>query len=95
MTPEMDRMVGLIKYCPTPAGKGAHMVINTDQGPITVIFMPDTTVTDGDIVEFDGMKAQLVSLERGSAAIIGTLTQPVSSFHTLVQNAIVPLNLEA
>ncbi len=95
MTPEMERMVGLITYCPTPAGKGAHMVINTEQGPITVIFMPDTTVTDGEMVEFDGMKAQLVALERGSAAIIGTMTQPVSSFHAMVQNAIVPLSLEA
>jgi hypothetical protein len=95
MAPEMDRMVSLIKYCPTPEGKGAHMVVNTENGPITIIYMPDTQVTDGEMLEFNGMKAQLVSLETGSAAIIGTTAQPISSFYTLVQNSIVPLKLEA
>jgi len=95
MADEMGQMVGLIKHCPTPDGKGAHIVLNTRQGPITIMFMPDTVVTDGAIVEFDGMKAQLVALERGSAAIIGTTDQLVSSFHTLVQNSITPVQLGA
>ena len=46
-----------IKYCPTPEGRGAHMVVSSDQGPMTVIFMPETQVTDGEMVEFDQMHA--------------------------------------
>jgi len=94
LTPEARRMVGLIKFCPTPGGRGAHIVLNTPQGPLTVIFMPGTAVTDGEMMDFDGMQAQLVVLSRGSAAVIGTETQHVSDFHTLVQNAFVSLSTE-
>ncbi len=92
LTPELTRMVGLIKFCPTPAGKGAHMVLNTEHGPITVIFMPDTVVTDGEMLDFNGMQAQLVVLAGGSAVVIGTYSQQVADFYTLVQNSFIPLN---
>lgn len=91
MTPDISRMVGFIKFCPTPDGKGAHIVLNTDSGPITVIFMPDTAVTDGEMLAFDGLQAQLVTLEHGSAAIIGTDSQGITRFHQLVQNSILPI----
>jgi hypothetical protein len=94
LTPEARQMVGLIKFCPTPRGRGAHIVLNTPRGPITVIFMPGTTVTDGEMMVFDGMQAQLVVLTHGSAAVIGTETQHISGFHTLVQNAFIPLSNE-
>lgn len=94
MTPETRRMVEVIKYCPTPGGEGAHMVLNTEQGPITVIFMPETAVTDGEMLEFDGMEAQLVVLTVGSAAVIGSQDQRVTAFHQLVQNAFIPLDAE-
>ena len=34
--------IKFIKYCPTPDGRGAHMVVSTDQGPMTIILMPKT-----------------------------------------------------
>lgn len=92
LTPELTQMVGLIKFCPTPAGEGAHMVLNTERGPITVIFMPDTVVSDGEMLDFDGMQAQLVVLAGGSAVIIGAHSQQVAGFYTLVQNSFIPLN---
>jgi hypothetical protein len=92
MTPELSGMVSVIKFCPTPGGKGAHMVLNTEHGPITVIFMPDTEVADGEMLDFDGMQAQLVVLESGSAVVIGTHSQQVADFHTLVQNSFIPLS---
>ncbi len=92
LTPELTSMVGVIKFCPTPAGKGAHMVLNTEHGPITVIFMPDTVVSDGEMLGFNGMQAQLVVLAGGSAVVIGTLDQQVAGFHTLVQNSFIPRN---
>jgi hypothetical protein len=91
LTPEARHMVGLIKFCPTPGGKGAHMVFNTTQGPITVIFMPETEVTDGEMLQFDGMQAQLVALQSGSIAVIGTEQQQIGRFHTMMQKAFIPL----
>jgi hypothetical protein len=89
LAPDLAAMVSLIKFCPTPNGMGAHLVLNTASGPITVIFMPDSVVTDGEMLAFDGMQAQLVRLARGSAAVIGSQNQDVARFHSLVQSAFV------
>ena len=51
--PELARIVSVIKYCPTPDGKGVHMVLNTEEGPVTLIYMPETTVNDGGTLAFD------------------------------------------
>jgi len=72
---ELAGRIKLIKFCPTPDGRGAHMVVSTDQGPVTIFYMPKTQVTDGEMAEFDQMHALLVSLEHGSAAIIGEQSQ--------------------
>jgi hypothetical protein len=67
----LARQVTLIKYCPTPSGRGIHMVVHTEQGAATILLMPDTRVDDGEMVFFDQQKARLVQLNHGSAAIIG------------------------
>jgi len=81
-------MVKLIKYCPTPQGRGAHLVVSTADGPMTIVFMPQTRVTDGETLEFDHKHAYMVNLDHGSAAIIGRSEQPVSNLQTLVRNSI-------
>ncbi len=80
--------IKFIKFCPTPEGRGAHMVVSTDQGPMTIIFMPKTMVTDGEIVKFNQMQAFMVSLEHGSAAVIGYQTQAVERLASLVRNTL-------
>jgi len=96
LAPQAKRMVGVIKICPTPSGKGAHMVLNTSSGPISIIFMPDTAVTDGEMLDFDGMQAQLLVLSGGgSAAVIGTHSQHIGRFRALVQSAFIPISTEA
>jgi len=85
---QLTGRIKFIKYCPTPEGRGAHMVVSTDQGPMTIIFMPGTQVTDGEVVEFDQMHAYMIDLEHGSAAIIGRRSQPVKSLETLVRNSL-------
>lgn len=95
MSPEVSRMVGAIKLCSTPDGLGVHLVLNTERGPITVIFMPKTPVTDGEMLTFDGMEAQLVALASGSAAVIGTDNQQIAGFYSLVQNSITPISAKA
>jgi hypothetical protein len=85
---QLTGRIKFIKFCPTPNGRGAHMVVSTNNGLITVIFMPDTQVQDGDTVEFDQMRAYLVNLEHGSAAIIGRGAQPVESLEAMVRSSI-------
>lgn len=89
LVPEFAGKVTLIKFCPTPAGMGAHLVVDTASGPVTIIFMPDTLVADGAMLAFDGMQAQLVGLVRGSAAVIGTPAQDVTKLHALVQSSFI------
>ncbi|MEE8339227.1 MAG: DUF3379 family protein [Xanthomonadales bacterium] len=88
--PELAKIVSVIKYCPTPDGKGVHMVLNTSAGPVTVIYMPATEVNDRETLAFDGMHALLVSLEIGSAAIIGTGSQGISALYSVIQSSIIP-----
>lgn len=95
LAPGLAGMVSMIKFCPTPAGMGAHLVVMTASGPVTIIFMPDTPVADGEMLAFDGMQAQLVGLGRGSAAVIGTSSQNVAELHSLVQSSFVSLGSEA
>jgi hypothetical protein len=89
-TPALAGIVGMIKYCPTPDGKGVHMILNTETGPVTVFYMPDTEVTDKEMLAFDNMEAILVDLQSGSAAIIGPDMQLISSLYNFVQDSILP-----
>ena len=85
---KLSGRIKFIKYCPTMDGRGAHMVVKTDQGPMTIIFMPKTQVDDGKILEFDQMHALLVNLEQGSAAIIGNRSQAVENLESIVRESL-------
>ena len=85
---QLSGRIEFIKFCPTPEGRGAHMVVSTDQGPMTIIFMPKTQVTDGEMIKFDQMHAFLVSLEHGSAAIIGKQSQAVESMEAVIRESL-------
>jgi hypothetical protein len=85
---KLSGRITFIKFCPTPDGRGAHMVVSTEQGPMTIIFMPETQVHDGDMIEFDRMHALLVNLEQGSAAIIGEQSQSVENLAPLVRESL-------
>jgi hypothetical protein len=89
-TPELANIVSVIKYCPTPEGRGVHMILNTETGPVTVFYMPDTHVTDREMLAFDAMEAMLVDLENGSAAIIGSGTQHIQDLYAVVHDSIIP-----
>jgi len=85
---QLTGRIQFIKFCPTPKGRGVHMVISTEQGPITIVFMPETQVTDGEMVEFDQMHAYLLNLKQGSAAIIGARSQSVKSLEAMVRSSL-------
>jgi hypothetical protein len=84
--------VKLVKYCPTPEGRGIHLVVNTDRGLVTVILMPDQQVQDGERFAFDGMEASLVNLpgQRVAAAVIARPDQLDTAFGLALQEAVLP-----
>ena len=88
-TEQLASRIQFIKFCPTPDGRGAHMVINTEQGLMTLILMPHTDVSNGEIVEFENMHALLVELGPGSAAIIGEQGQPVENLQAMVRQSLI------
>jgi hypothetical protein len=88
--PEFAGLVGFIKYCPTPDGKGVHMVLNTERGPVTVILMPATAVEDRESRLENGMQARIVSLGRGSIAVMGADTAAVDQLAAAVRESVLP-----
>jgi hypothetical protein len=64
------------------------MVLETEHGLVTVILMPRTNVTDGQYVSFDGMRALLVSLDNGSAAIIADADQSIEALPELLRRSL-------
>ena len=94
MEPSMAQQVRVVKYCPTPEGNGVHLVINTEQGLVTVIIMPGQKVRDGERFAFNDMAASLVNLpgEDMSLAIIASREQMnavlSANLHLSLQNAV-------
>lgn len=72
MEPGMLEQVRMTKFCPTPDGAGAHIVLDTDAGPVTLYYMPRTHIpsSPATIRLDDGMQAIAVNVERGSLALI-------------------------
>jgi hypothetical protein len=77
MSPELSSKVRFVKLCDTPEGLGIHLVLGTEQGLVTVIFMPGSQVQEGERFAFHDMQAALVNLPGldVSAAIISRAEQ--------------------
>lgn len=82
--------VYFIKNCPTPDGQGAHLVVMTEQGPVTVFYLPATDIQDQKSFEMPGMHALLVDLQHGAAAIIGPSMDSVQSVAQLLDRGVLP-----
>lgn len=89
--PALSERIRLIKFCPTPDGRGAHMVLATESGPVQLLYMPETPVTDGEEFVFDGMQTRLLALERGSAALVGTDRSELAGLSQVVRTSLRPL----
>lgn len=88
--PALRDVIGVIKICPTPGGKGLHMVLNTAQGLATVIYMPDTAVADREQFRVGDQRALLVEINGGSAVIIGENLRDPAELYAFVQESLRP-----
>jgi len=85
---KLATMIKFIKFCPTPDGRGAHMVVQTDQGLMTLIYMPNVQITESSEVNFDQWHASLVNLEHGSVAVIGNQAQRTDEIAVMVRGSL-------
>lgn len=86
--------VQFIKFCPTPDSRGAHMILGTEEGPATVIFMPAVRVDEPVLLRLDGVNAQVIALDRGAAAIIGVSDSAADQLRTRLQDGMKPLGAD-
>lgn len=91
----LSEQIRYIKFCPTPNGRGAHMVMQTEQGPVTILYMPETRVEDGEKMIFEQQYALLLQLEKGSAAIISEQAQTSELVEGLVRASLKSATLDA
>jgi len=70
--------VRFMKTCPTPGGTGARMVLMTDSGPVTILYMPKAQLSRRIEFEVKDMKGAIVALEEGAAAIIGNSNRQIA-----------------
>lgn len=57
----------------------SHMVVSGQQGPVTVLVLPDITTESATEFEEDGFRGTIVPLERGSIAIVGSEGESLDS----------------
>ena len=63
------------------------MVVSTEQGSVTIYYMPKTTLVK-DRIDFDigDTKAVLVAMQKGSVAIVANTHQQLASIEPVLQN---------
>ncbi|MEM1411185.1 MAG: DUF3379 family protein [Pseudomonadota bacterium] len=91
---ELSRQVRYIKICPTPNSMGAQMVFATEDGPATVIIMPEVSIEAPMFVSFDGVEADVIRLQEGSAAIIGAGEEVARELRASLEAGIRPMGTD-
>lgn len=91
LEPELLGDVQLTKVCPTPDGAGAHLILDTDDGPLTVYYMPRTQVPgSGESYALaDGLHATVYNVERGSLALVTERNQNLPELARSIANRII------
>lgn len=79
------------KNCPTPKGTGAHLVINTESGPITVFYAPEIG-EQARRLSIDDVVAVLIEMQDGAAAFIGEDEGSVREVGELVKSNLRPMS---
>ncbi len=94
LNPELLATIQYIKTCPTPNGKGVHFVISTNDGPITVIYMPETSGEDVQPFSVNSQRAHIIPLDRGSIAIIAGSDAAATAITPFLRTGIQPLSVD-
>ncbi len=78
--------VHFLKKCKTPGGLGARMVLMTDSGPVTLLYMPKAELAKRVDFTLEKYKGAIVAMETGAVAIIGENRSQLASAEAKLQN---------
>ena len=87
---DLAERIDFVHACKTPGSRGAHMVVTTENGPVTLIFMPKVETENGHILEMGQQVAATLPLEKGSAVIIGPSEEAIAPIYTIARSGIKP-----
>lgn len=82
--------IDVLHKCRTPDARGAHMVVITEQGPVTLIFMPKVQTENGHVRPFGDQVAATLSLPRGSALLFGPNEEIISAVYAMAREGLQP-----
>lgn len=75
---KMNGQIGAVNYlgsCDIANKKGVHMVVQGDIGPITVMLLPDISISDKQIISDNRFRGLIMPKGKGSIAIVGEKTE--------------------
>ena len=91
LSQELADRIDLVHGCKTPGSRGAHLVVNTENGPVTLIFMPKVETVNPHILDMGALVAATLGLEKGSAVIIGPTEEAIAPIYAIARSGIKPL----
>jgi hypothetical protein len=87
----MDRGVGLVSYAQTCVINGMkipHLVIQGEKGPITLLLMPNETVSGPVSLTGESVNGVILPVGNGSIAIIGERDEPIQDLEKRVVDSV-------
>lgn len=87
----MDRDVGLITYAQSCEINGKtipHLVIQGENGPVTLLLLPDEMVEGASTINGDNVKGVILPVGNGSIAIIGGREENLAEIEQKVINSV-------
>lgn len=88
---QLDHSAGLITYaqsCVINGHRVPHLVIQGERGPVTILLMPEETVTAAKSITGATVEGVILPVGEGSVAIIGEKGENLERIETNVKNSI-------
>jgi len=88
---QFDDSIGQVNYaglCNIRKGPGMHLVLQSEQGPVSVLIMPDEHIEQRQIIGDGRFSGLIIPAVAGSVAVIGEDDTAISTVATRLQNAI-------
>jgi len=81
-------MVSFASACPMRKHKGAHLVVQGERGPITVLVMPGERVDARQVIEDTRFTGVILPMTAGAAAIVAEHGEPLGTFEQRLRKVV-------
>lgn len=88
--PALAERIGYIKVCRSLHGEGAHMVVRTGDGWVTVFYLPGVEVEEGLVIPVADLQARMLAMAGGAVAMIGPHAADDAQLATLLHDSLRP-----